>query len=194
MKKFILIFLCGISLLVSSLHAASTGSQTLLLQGEQLRQELTLTKKQCNALDQLRADYRKEIQPFLAQADAKAANMLDSTTQKFDKKALSILSPAQKTKLKQLEYKILGPWILHTPSVQEQLSLTNRQKQQVAHVATKMTNYTNCLNKKVAAGKMTPADRLNKLRIYRLQQGQVLEKILMPQQLQAMKAKSNSPA
>ena len=194
MKKFTLILLCGISLLVSSLHAASTGSQTLLLQGEQLRQELALTKKQCNALDQLRTDYRKEIQPFLAQADAKAANMLDSATQKFDKKALSILSPAKKTKLKQLEYKILGPWILHTPAVQEQLSLTPCQKKQVAKVATKMTNYTNCLNKKVAAGKMTPADRLNKLRIYRLQQGELLEKILMPQQLQAMKAKSNSPA
>ncbi len=182
MKKFILCVLATAALSSGAAQADLPGSETLLLGGVNVRTELALSPKQCKELDRLRSEYRLASQPLLAKVDAESAKALAKTTEKFDAKSLAVLTPSQRAALTKVQFKMLGPWVLHDPATQQKLGLTENQKQQIAVVAAKTEALNAKLSKKVLDGKITPATRMNELRAYRLKQSIKLEKSLTLEQ------------
>lgn len=182
MKKFILSLLFATLAPLLGLRAEMPGSETLLLGGANVQTELGLSPRQCRKIDLLRSEYRAAIQPLLLKDNASSAKALEILTTEFDAKSLALLTPSQRVALEKIQFKMLGPWILHDPSAQSKLGLSEQQKQKIASVAAKTNALNAKLSQKVLDGKITPATRINELRAYRLKQSLKLTKTLTPEQ------------
>lgn len=177
--------------LVGSAAALTPGSTTLFLAGENVRQEVGITPTQARALDRLRRELREEIRPFCEARNAAAASMIAASVQTYDEKALALLTPAQRQKLRRVEARALGPWLLHSPSVQTELNLSDSQVRRIEAIAQRVERYNQRQHRRVDRGRITPAARLHLVREYRLSQNPKLLSILTPEQLQAFQALSN---
>ena len=100
----------------------------------------------------------------------------------FNRRALSILSPAQRVKLSGLEAKFLGPTVLYSPAVQAKLKLTDEQKQRIEAIRQKGLVYVGKVNRKFEEGKISQQRRLQLLRSRRMAQGAEMLRLLTPEQ------------
>jgi hypothetical protein len=173
-------------------RADAPGSHLLLLSGANARQEIGLSASQQTSLDRLIGQYRQEIAPLMGRRDAQSAAMIEASTRAFDNRARAVLTPEQQSRLLQVEAKTLGPWVLHSPSVQEQLVLTDGQIARINAIAEKTQARNSELHRQVDAGKITPQERINKMRVFRLGQHRSLERILTPEQLATLRSLADS--
>lgn len=189
MKKLAAMILLGSLLVVAGgqeARADSPGSHLMLLTGENVQRTLNLTPAQKKSIERLVAEYRKEVAPFHEKRDARALAMIEASTRAFDNRARGILTDEQESKLYVVEARVLGPWVLHSSSVQQQLVLSESQVNRINRVAEKAKAYNNRLHREVEAGKITNAQRIEKMKEFRLRESRGLEKILTPAQRQQL--------
>jgi hypothetical protein len=179
------------ALWASPAGAETPGSATLFLSGENVRKELRISPSQARALDRLRTELRGEIQPFLEGRNAASASVISASIQAYDQKALAILTPTQRQNLRRIEARVLGPWLLHSPSVQTQLNLSEDQIRRINGIAERVERHNQRMHQRVERGRLTQPQRLESVRSYRLQQNPKLLGILTPEQLAAFQALSS---
>lgn len=119
----------------------SPSTMPVLLGLEPVRRDLKLSSLQEALLDSLRADYKAKVgitasagllDPKIAakcEADLKASRIV------YNKRALRILSPAQQTRLRQIERQMLKGYFLDSPSEQKLLGFTPEQSKKAADIA-----------------------------------------------------------
>ena len=91
--------------------------------------------------------------------------------EQFNRRALSILNPAQRGKLSAIEARFLGATVLYSPAVQAKLKLTDEQKQRIEAIRQKGIVYVGKVNRKFQEGKISQQQRLQLLRGRRMAQG-----------------------
>lgn len=119
----------------------SPSSMPVLLGLEPVRKDLKLSSLQEALLDSLRADYKARVgitasagllDPKIA---AKCEADLEASRVAYNKRALRILSPAQQTRLRQIERQMLQGYFLNSPSEQKLLGFTPEQSKKAADIA-----------------------------------------------------------
>ena len=108
--------------------------------------------------------------------------------EQFNRRALSILNPAQRSKLSAIEAKFLGATLLYSPAVQKKLKLTDEQKQRIEAIRQKGISYVGKVNRKFQEGKISQQRRLQLLRSRRTAQGAEMLRLLTPEQRDAVLA------
>jgi hypothetical protein len=191
--------LLGVCLFAPTLWATTAsvdhpGSLPILLGVDRVRGELKLDSLQRALLDSLRGEYKSAARkltnplPQTSQERAVAHAKLLRLNEQFNRRALSILSPAQRAKLSVIEAKFLGPTVLYSPAVQAKLKLTDEQKQRIEAIREKGIAYVGKVNRKFQEGKITQQQRLQFLRSRRMAQGAEMLRLLTPEQRNAVLA------
>ncbi len=165
------------------------GSLPILLANDKVRAELKLDSLQRALLDSLRSEYKSSARkvtsglPVDQGERSLAEKQLRQLNERFNRRALSMLSEAQREKLFQMERKFLGVTMVYTPSVQATLGLTDRQKRQVQDIREKGIAYVGKINRKFERGKISQQQRLQLLRHRRTSQGaEIFQEVLTPEQ------------
>jgi hypothetical protein len=191
--------LAGICFVASTVWATTAavdhpGALPLLLGVEKVRSELRLDSLQRALLDSLRDEYKSAARklthpmPQSPLERAAAQGKLHQLNRQFNRRALSILNPAQRDKLSTIEAKFLGSTLLYSPSVQAKLKLTEEQKQRIESIRQKGVAYVGKVNRKFEEGKISQQQRLQLLRNRRMAQGAEILRLLTPEQRSAMLA------
>ena len=164
------------------------GSLPILLANDKVRAELKLDSLQRALLDSLRSEYKsaaRKVASASAVANGErslAEKQLRQLNERFNRRALSMLSETQREKLFQMERRFLGVTMVYTPSVQATLGLTGRQKKQVEDIREKGLAYVGKINRKFERGKISQQQRLQLLRNRRTSQGSEIFQVLTPEQ------------
>jgi Spy/CpxP family protein refolding chaperone len=187
----LLLSLAWLSFSSSANASDSPGSILLFLGGEAVRQELQLTPKQTQQLDNLRTDYRRQARAITqanppGQAAPGTLNKLQTLTGKYDARALDVLTPAQAANLNALQHRTLGAWMITLPSVQDSLCFTDTQRAQVGQILEKFDARVDELNRQTFSGEISTARRLELLKSARQKETRSLERILTRQQRQTL--------
>jgi hypothetical protein len=189
----------GICLVAPTLWATTApvdhpGSLPILLGVQRVRAELKLDSLQRALLDSLRDEYKSAARkltnplPRTASERAVAHAKLLRLNEQFNRRALSILNPAQREKLSGIEAKFLGATVLYSPAVQAKLKLTDQQKQRIEAIRQKGLVYVGKVNRKFEEGKISQQRRLQLLRSRRMSQGAEMLRLLTPEQRDAVLA------
>ena len=170
------------------------GSLPILLSLDKVRAELRLDSLQRALLDSLRGEYKSAARkltnpmPVTAQERAAAEKRLLQLNERFNKRALSVLSEDQRARLSEIEGNVLGATMVYTPSVQAKLGLTEQQKRQVEDIRQQGVAYVGKINRKFEEGKIGQQQRLQLLRSRRIAQHAEILQILTPKQRSAVLA------
>lgn len=177
--------------MVSTLSAMTAvvdhpGSVPVLLGLDKVRAELKLDSLQRAVLDSIRSEYKaaahKLITSTTSEQRVAAEKSLVALNDRYNKRALSVLNTTQRQRFAEIERQILGATVVYTPSVQDQLSLSAKQKQQIEAIRLSGRSYVSSLNRQFEDGKIGFHDRLRLLHDRRVAQGALLMKVLTPQQ------------
>lgn len=189
-----LLLACGLCAVLASSAVATTapvdhpGALPVLLGLDTVRTELKLDSLQRAVLDSLRGEYksaaRKLVDPMPAEAGArvKAEKELVALTDRYNKRALSVLNSTQRTRFLEIEHQVLGATALYMPSVQKKVALSTSQKKQIETIRQKGVAYVGSVNRQFEEGKIGYQERIELLRSRRLSQGTALLKVLTPEQ------------
>jgi hypothetical protein len=185
----ILLLLCAFA---SSLRATTAavehpGSLPILLGVDKVRSELKLDSLQRALLDSLRAEYKAAARKITTALPprgerASAERKLRQLTDRFNQRALSMLSDDQRRKLTEIERKSLGPTMVYIPSLQTKLGLTERQRKRVEGIRRHGLSYVGKVNRKFEQGKISQQQRLKLLHDRRTAQGAEILQVLTPEQ------------
>jgi hypothetical protein len=188
----------GSQLMAANHSPGEVGALPILLGTDKVRSELKITSLQRAVLDSLRDEYKNSVRaitktmPTTPEQRAAADAKLAQTTKTFNKRAIGALSPAQRTKLAQVEKKFLGTSLLFTSSAQKAIGITPQQSQQIAKIEANSLAYVGKINARFESGKIDYAERLSLLRSNRLKQGEQLLQLLTPEQKDAFSALSTN--
>jgi hypothetical protein len=185
--------LLGICLVAPTLRATTAssdhpGSLPILLGVDRVRAELKMDSLQRALLDSLRDEYKSSARkltnplPKTPEERAVAHAKLLQLNEQFNRRALSILNPAQRAKLSSIEARFLGPTALYSPAVQTKLKLTDEQKRRIEAIRQKGVVYVGKVNRKFQEGKISQHQRLRLLRSRRMAQGAEMLRLLTPEQ------------
>jgi hypothetical protein len=191
--------LLGICLTAPAVRATTApadhpGSLPLLLGVERVRTELKLDSLQRALLDSLRGEYKSAVRkltdpmPKTPQERAAAESRLLRLNEQFNRRALSVLNPAQRAKLSGIEARFLGATALYSPGVQAKLKLTEEQKGKIEAIRKKGVAYVAKINRRFEEGKISQQERLQLLRNRRMEQGVEMLRLLTPEQRSAVLA------
>lgn len=159
---------------IPPLPTTKPGSQAVLLGVDSVRKELELTSLQRAVLRDIRDEYREEARAIVKQAgpdlaSKKAAQAkLDALTASTNRRALHALNDDQRARLAQIEYQILGAFLLLDGKVQRDLALTPKQQQKLAYVWWRLQRTASDINKRFEEGKISYYERIVELRDNRL--------------------------
>ena len=192
MLRFLAVTLltCAAALPVLATTAAveHPGSLPILLGVDKVRAELKLDSLQRALLDSLRAEYRSAARrltspmPVSPQERDVAGKKLLQLNERFNQRALSILSVDQRAKVVGIERRLLGATMVYTPSVQAKLGLTEQQKQKVESIRREGVVYVGKINRKFEAGKIGQQQRVLLLKSRRTRQSAEILQVLTPKQ------------
>ena len=191
--------LLGVCLVAPTLWATTAavdhpGSLPVLLGVDKVRAELKLDSLQRALLDSLRGEYKSAARkltnplPQTAQERAVAHAKLLRLNEQFNRRALSVLNPSQRTKLSAIEARFLGATVIYSPAVQAKLKLTDEQKKRIEAIRQKGVAYVGNVNRKFQEGKISQQRRLQLLRGRRMAQGAEMLRVLTPEQRSAVLA------
>jgi hypothetical protein len=168
------------------------GSLPILLGTDKVRAQLRLDSLQRALLDSLRDEYKSSVReltnvmPASEQERLLAEKKLRQLNDRYNRRALSMLSHDQRAKLLAMERKFLGATIIYTPSVQAKLDLTEQQKKQVEGIRQRGLVYVGKINRKFQQGKISQQQRIQLLRNRRTAQGREILDVLTPKQREVM--------
>lgn len=184
-------------LVASSVHATIApsdhpGSVPILLGLDKVRAELKVDSLQKAVLDSIRSEYKSAARkltdpmPVTPEQRVAAEKQLVALNERYNQRALSVLSDTQRKRFMQIEHHLLGATMLYSPKVQKKVGLTPEQQKQVAGMLDAEKTYVAKVNRQFEAGKISYQDRLELLRTKRLAQGTQLLKLLTPVQRDAL--------
>lgn len=175
------------------------GALPVLVGLDHVRADLGLTSTQKRQLDGIRSDFRKSAREIVrttgespgdrTAADAKLQNLKDTA----NARVLKVLTPAQATRLKEIQHQTLGSTMLVSPSVQKSLDLTSWQVSAIEKIRRKGVEYVGRVNQWFHNGEISQAERLDLLRDRRIRQARAMELLLSPSQRRALAAMHGKP-
>lgn len=174
----------------ASLTAAdfSGGSSAILLGVDSVQKELKLSSLQRAVLNDIRTEYRDASRDITAKVasgqETKQQGLanLQKLTAGSDRRALHVLSDAQRSRLEEIRAQILGTYLLFSPAVQAKLGITEAQKARIAKIELKSDKNVDKANAAFEAGKITHYERMMKLRQNRMERSDELVNVLTSQQ------------
>jgi hypothetical protein len=175
------------------------GAVPILLGLDKVRAELKVDSLQRAVLDSIRSEYkaaaRKLTNPMPTTPEERVAaeKKLVALNERYNQRALSVLSDSQRKRFLQIEHNILGASMLYSPRVQKAVGITSAQQQQIARVLEAEKAYVAKINRQFEAGKISYQDRLELLRNKRLSQGRQLLRFLTPEQRDALAQLGGEP-
>jgi len=175
-------------LLATTAAVDHPGALPVLLGLESVRAELKVDSLQRAVLDSLRNEYtsaaRKLTNPMPVTPEQRAAaeKQLVQINERFNKRALSVLSDTQRQRFQEIEHQLLGATRLYSPPVQNKIGLTEKQKQSVEAIRLQGLAYVGKVNHQFEDGQISFQDRLELLRSRRVSQGIALLRLLTPEQ------------
>ena len=185
--------------IVRSTPADHPGSVPVLLGLDSVRKEIGLTASQSSRMDRIRAEFKAGARKLTAQAPATPAARQSSEAAlvalktKANAKALAVLTPVQRCRLAQIEYRVLGGTMLLSPSVQKTLGLSASQIAKIGKLEQKRIAYAGGVNRRFEDGKISHHERVALLRSYRAKQAEALIRVLTPAQRQTFRTLQGHP-
>jgi Spy/CpxP family protein refolding chaperone len=152
------------------LPATPPGSLAILLGVDGVRRDLNLTSLQRAVLNDIRDEYREEARAIVAKAGSgleakkQAQARLEKLTASYDRRALRTLNTGQRARLEQIQSQILGGYMLLSPKLQQELGLTDKQKQKIAKIWAKGQKYVSKVNGWFEKGEISFYEKLLDLR------------------------------
>lgn len=192
LSSILLMSLAFIATTLCAEDAFLPGSLPVLLGNQSVRQDLGLTKSQCDKLDKIRADYKADARLVAARhpetaVERKAANAtLGELNASYNVKAAKVLTPGQKQRLEQIGHQTLGGWMLFLPHIQQKLGLTKSQESAIEKIRTEADAFAGKLNRTFENGEIDLQDRLQSLREWRIKASEKLKRILTPEQRKSL--------
>jgi len=167
------------------------GSLAILLTTEKAREHLALTPAQSARLDAVRASYREDARAIAARKletpDQRAAAEADLSelTAASNRRALAVLTPAQRGDVVAIEHKFLGGTLLYSEAIQKKTGVTPAQSAQIAAIRKESLAAAAAINRQFEDGKISFAQRMAKLRAQRLSASKKILGLLNPAQRDA---------
>jgi hypothetical protein len=203
--KFVLSLVAAL-LLASRLVAGAAvpptdhpGALPILLGLDNVRNDLRISPSQAIKLDAIRNALRAEARKIVASAGSSAATLrnaeasLQKAATTANARALALLTPAQKSRLTQIEHQLLGGTLLASPSVQKQLALSTSQITSIEKIRAGEATYTNKVNADFHEGLISHQDRIELLRARRLADADRMMSVLTPEQRKAKLSFAGQP-
>ncbi len=195
------IFFCVLAMAASLVVASATspttghlGAAPILLGIDSVRKELKLDSLQRAVLDSLRDEYKSEVRdladppPSTPAARAQAEKKFLEVTERFNRRSVGTLTPSQRKRFAEIENQVVGASVLYTRPVQQKLGLSAEQTKKIEEIRRNGLDYVGSINRRFEEGKIGYQDRVTLLRTRRLSQGELLLKVLTPQQRSAFVA------
>ena len=168
--SFALLALAGCSSTdqVGSVGAGATGSGAdhpasvaILLGLEPVQQDLNLTPAQCGLMDEIRSEYKKQARNITAigmdgeDAALRSGWDLRNLRKQYNARSLSVLTPSQQDRLRQIERQMLGGSLLTSPAEQQLLGLSTAQQQSITALSNADQANAASINAQFNAGKIS---------------------------------------
>jgi Spy/CpxP family protein refolding chaperone len=166
---------------------------------DNVRNDLRISPSQAIKLDAIRNALRAEARKIVASAGSSAATLrnaeasLQKAATTANARALALLTPAQKSRLTQIEHQLLGGTLLASPSVQKQLALSTSQITSIEKIRAGEATYTNKVNADFHEGLISHQDRIELLRARRLADADRMMSVLTPEQRKAKLSFAGQP-
>lgn len=203
--RFFVGLLAAVALLSSLSAAVSTtasvvsskenpGSLPILISLERVSRDLHLTSLQKSVVAGLRNDYRTAALKITqagrgTSSDTVQLQMkLDHLAATFNERALAVLNPSQRVRLREIERQVLGGTLLTSPSEQKFLGMTDVQKKKIAAIHQDSMKQASAINHEATAGKLNYHQQIMALRKIRKQHAAAMLKVLTPAQLKTWKS------
>lgn len=170
------------------------GSLPILISLDHVSKDLRLTSLQKSVIAGLRSDYRAAAMKLMkihhqTPAElAQAQKKLEQLSVSYNQRAVDVLTPVQRHRLREVERQILGGTLLVAPSEQKLLRLSEEQKQKIEKIH--QDSYKKAMNIDLRAdqGKISYHQQILALRKNRKKHGEKMLKVLTPEQRKAWEA------
>ena len=175
------------------------GVLPMLLTTDVAVSQLSLSPSQQASVAALRSAFLDSARGIVADArknpatQARAQRELDNLRSTTNRKALALLTPAQKTGLAKLEHDYLGAGLLFLPDVQSALGLSASQTDRISTLGSEWAAAIQAVNTRFNRGEITAHKRRALLRSDRESRNKKLLGVLNPSQKQAFQAMGSLP-
>ena len=164
------------------------GSLPILISLDHVSKDLHLTSLQKSVIAGLRSDYRAAAMKLMKMHHqtpaelAQAQKKLEQLSVSYNQRAMDVLTPVQRHRLREVERQVLGGALLVAPSEQKLLGLSDEQKQKIEKIH--QDSYSKAMNIDLRAdqGKMSYHQQILALRKNRKKHGEKMLKVLTPAQ------------
>jgi hypothetical protein len=204
-KKILATLVIALSTWVTPLHATTRatdypGSVAILLGIDEIREDLGLSSKQKSQLNTLRKDLRAKSKALTKKAKAPTSSAGLTTDQRLfglldrnNAAALGVLTSAQLKRFHEIQNQILGYTMLVSPKVQKELGLDSNQVAAIEKTRTRGLEFVAQTNRSYEEGLIDHAKRVELLRNYRVEQAEVMKKVLTKNQAKTFKSLVGKP-
>ncbi len=188
------IFLCLIPTVRNAVATGTLPGALPILAGiETVREDLKLTPLQEAVLDSIRNEYRSEAQQIYLAAKFKSApslqraeNSLLRLQHKYNRRVFSTLNKNQKRRLKQIEVRVLGGFLLFGESVRQSLAVDAPQRMKIAKIENNTLRSLRKINRQTIEKRTDPFKRAAALHALRENSSAQLLAVLTPEQKQKL--------
>jgi len=164
------------------------GSLPILISLDHVSKDLHLTSLQKSVIAGLRSDYRAAAMKLMKMHHqtpaelAQAQKKLEQLSVSYNQRAIDVLTPVQRHRLREIERQVLGGALLVAPSEQKLLGLNEEQKQKIEKIHQDSYQKAMDIDLRADQGKMTYHQQILALRKNRKQHGAKMLKVLTPEQ------------
>ncbi len=165
------------------------GSLPILISLDHVSKDLQLTSLQKSIIAGLRSDYRAAAIKLMKTPHqnpaqlAEAQKKLEQLSISYNHRAIDVLKPIQRRRLREIERQILGGTLLIAPSEQKLLGLSDTQKQKIEAIHQDAYQKAMDIDLRADQGKMNYHQQILALRKNRKQHGAKMLKVLTREQL-----------
>lgn len=164
------------------------GSLPILISLDHVSKDLKLTSLQKSVIAGLRSDYRAAAMKLMKMHHqtpaelAQAQKKLEQLSVLYNQRALDVLTPPQRRRLRQIERQVLGGALLVAPSEQKLLGLSDEQQQKIEKIHQDSYKKAMEIDLRADQGKMSYHQQILALRKNRKQHGAKMLKVLTREQ------------
>lgn len=164
------------------------GSLPILISLDHVSQDLHLTSLQKSVIVGLRSDYRTAAMKLMRTPHqtpaqiADAQKKLEQLSVSFNQRAIDVLTPSQRHRLREVERQVLGGTLLVAPSEQKLLGLSQEQQQKIEKIHQDSYQKAMDIDLRADQGKMNYHRQILALRRNRKNHGAKMLRVLTPAQ------------
>ena len=167
------------------------GSLPILISLDHVSKDLHLTSLQKSVIGGLRTDYRAAAMKLMKTHHqtpaelAEAQKKLEQLSVSYNQRAMDVLTPIQRHRLREIERQVLGGILLVAPSEQKLLGLSEEQQQKIEKIHQDSYKKAMDIDLRADQGKMSYHQQILALRKNRKKHGEKMLKVLTPEQRKA---------